>query len=237
MWSKSSTPTPCRCRSGSTRSSKHWPTSPGCRARFGSSRWTTEASACRWTGTPCEARRVGPAALRGRAGSAHPGRRPDRNGVAGGQARRAGRDHGAAQVRHAACGAGPRRAPEVQADAGRGGGARRLAPNGGRHQAVNRPAGGGAGRGAAAVAGQGARRAAAQGELSMPYFTGSAELNAMVARGAPDVLGLLADGVPRAKAAIVAALAGRHDAEDVDLALVRLAVTGRLVEAGRRYTL
>jgi len=67
-------------------------------------------------------------------------------------------------------------------------------------------------------------------------FTGSAELNAMVARVAPDVLGLLADDVPRTKAAIVAALAGRHAAEDVDLALVRLAVTGRLVEAGGRYT-
>jgi len=51
------------------------------------------------------------------------------------------------------------------------------------------------------------------------------------------VLELLADGVPRTKAAIVAALAGRHAAEDVDLALVRLAVTGRLVEAGGRYTL
>ena len=71
----------------------------------------------------------------------------------------------------------------------------------------------------------------------MPDFTGSAELNAMVARVAPAILGLLADDVPRTKAAIVAALAGRHAAEDVDLALVRLAVTGRLVEAGGRYTL
>jgi len=68
-------------------------------------------------------------------------------------------------------------------------------------------------------------------------FAGSADVTAMVERVAPDVLELLADGVPRTEAAIVAALAGRHAAEDVDLALVRLAVTGRLVEAGGRYTL
>ena len=71
----------------------------------------------------------------------------------------------------------------------------------------------------------------------MPYFTSTAELNAMVARVAPTILELLADGTPRTKAAVVAALAGRHAAEDVGLALVRLAVTGRLVEAGGRYTL
>jgi hypothetical protein len=45
-------------------------------------------------------------------------------------------------------------------------------------------------------------------------FTGTAELNAMVARVAPDVLALLADGVPRPEAAIVAALAGRHPADE-----------------------
>src|SRR4051812_53420 len=65
-------------------------------------------------------------------------------------------------------------------------------------------------------------------------FTGTAELNAMIGRVAPAILGLLADGVPRTKAAIVAALAGRHTAEDVALTLVRLAVTGRQVHAGRR---
>ena len=41
-------------------------------------------------------------------------------------------------------------------------------------------------------------------------LTGTAELNAMIERVAPDILALLADGVPRTKAAIVAALAGRH---------------------------
>ena len=67
--------------------------------------------------------------------------------------------------------------------------------------------------------------------------TGTAELNAMIERIAPDILALLADGVPRRKPAIVAALAGRHDAEDVTLALIRLAVTERVVESGGRYTL
>ena len=41
---------------------------------------------------------------------------------------------------------------------------------------------------------------------------GSAELNATIERVAPDILALLADGVPRRKPAIVEALAGRHAA-------------------------
>jgi len=59
----------------------------------------------------------------------------------------------------------------------------------------------------------------------------------MVARTAPAVLDLLADGVPRSKAAIVAALADRHAKEDVVRTLMRLAVTGRVEETGGRYTL
>ena len=71
-----------------------------------------------------------------------------------------------------------------------------------------------------------------------PYErAGSAEINAMVARVAPDVLELLADGVSRTKPAIVAALAGKHDKQDVTHALIRLAVTGRVVETGGKYTL
>ena len=70
-----------------------------------------------------------------------------------------------------------------------------------------------------------------------PVMTGTAELNAMVARIAPAVLGLLADGRPRTKAAIVEALAGRHDRQDVIHALIRLAVTGQVVETGGKYTL
>ncbi len=66
-------------------------------------------------------------------------------------------------------------------------------------------------------------------------FTGSAELNATIERVAPAVLGLLADGVPRTRAAIVEALAGQHDRQDVTLALVRLAVTGQVSDEGGRY--
>jgi hypothetical protein len=46
---------------------------------------------------------------------------------------------------------------------------------------------------------------------------------------------LLADGVPRTKPAIVEALAGRHDRQDVVHALIRLAVTGRVEETGGKY--
>ena len=59
----------------------------------------------------------------------------------------------------------------------------------------------------------------------------------MVARVAPAILELLGDGVSRAKPAIVEALAGRHDGEDVVLALIRLAVTERVVETGGKYAL
>jgi len=68
-------------------------------------------------------------------------------------------------------------------------------------------------------------------------FTGSADVDAMVERVAPAILALLADGAPRPKAAIVAALADRHAGEDVALALVRLAVTDRVRESGGRYAL
>ena len=68
-------------------------------------------------------------------------------------------------------------------------------------------------------------------------FTGSADIDAMVAQVAPAVLGLLADRVPRTKAAIVAALAGRHAGDDVALTLIRLAVIGPVVETGGKYTL
>ena len=68
-------------------------------------------------------------------------------------------------------------------------------------------------------------------------MTGSAEINAMIERVAPDILELLADGVPRRKAAIVEALADRHDGDDVELTLVRLAVTERVIESGGKYAL
>ena len=69
-----------------------------------------------------------------------------------------------------------------------------------------------------------------------PYErAGSEAVNATVARVAPAVLGLLADGRPRSKPAIVAALAGRHDKQDIAHTLIRLAVTGRVVETGGKY--
>jgi hypothetical protein len=68
-------------------------------------------------------------------------------------------------------------------------------------------------------------------------FTGSAEINAMVARVAPAVLELLADGTPRSKAIIVEALAGRQEREDVISTLIRLSVTGQVIEANGRYAL
>ena len=68
-------------------------------------------------------------------------------------------------------------------------------------------------------------------------LTGTAELNAMIERVAPDILELLADGVPRTKAAIVKALAERHAEDDVGLALIRLAVTGQVIETGGKYVL
>src|SRR4051794_2135386 len=68
-------------------------------------------------------------------------------------------------------------------------------------------------------------------------FAGSAEINAMVARVAPAILELLADGVPRRKLAIVEALAGRHDRQDVTGTLIRLTVTGQVQETGGKYAL
>ena len=67
--------------------------------------------------------------------------------------------------------------------------------------------------------------------------TGTADVNAMIECVAPAILELLADGMPRIKPAIVEALAGRHDKQDVVHALIRLAVTGRVEESGGRYAL
>ena len=75
------------------------------------------------------------------------------------------------------------------------------------------------------------------GEPSPPRHQGSAEIAAAVARTAPAVLDLLADGVPRPRAAVVAALADRHAKDDVVRTLMRLAVTGRVDETGGKYTL
>ncbi len=68
-------------------------------------------------------------------------------------------------------------------------------------------------------------------------LSGSAEIEAMVVRTAPSVLELLRDGVPRSKNTIIAALADRHPKEDVVRTLMRLAVTGQLVDTERKYRL
>ena len=70
-----------------------------------------------------------------------------------------------------------------------------------------------------------------------PRHQGSAEIGAMVARTAPAVLDLLADGVSRRRAVIAMALAGRHAKDDVVRTLMRLAVTGRVDETNGKYTL
>ena len=70
-----------------------------------------------------------------------------------------------------------------------------------------------------------------------PHYTSSADTHAMVARIAPIILGLLGDGIPRSRRAFVAALADRYPKEEVELTLMRLAVTGQVLAASGKYTL
>jgi hypothetical protein len=72
--------------------------------------------------------------------------------------------------------------------------------------------------------------------MPKPYAS-SADTEAMVARIAPAILALLGDGVPRSRRAILAALADRYSREEVRRTLMRLAVTGRLDDAGGKYVL
>ena len=68
-------------------------------------------------------------------------------------------------------------------------------------------------------------------------YTSSADTHAMVARIAPIIIGLLGDGIPCSRRAFVAALADRYPKEEVELTLMRLAVTGQLVSVDAKYTL
>jgi hypothetical protein len=68
-------------------------------------------------------------------------------------------------------------------------------------------------------------------------YSSSDDTHAMVARIAPMILELLGDGLPRSRHDIVAALAPHHARDEVVRTLMRLAVTGRLVEAERKYRL
>jgi hypothetical protein len=72
---------------------------------------------------------------------------------------------------------------------------------------------------------------------SMYERASSAGIDAMIDRVAPAILELLADGIPRSKAEIVAALAERHDRQDVISTLMRLTVTDELEQVGSKYTL
>ena len=68
-------------------------------------------------------------------------------------------------------------------------------------------------------------------------YTSSADTHAMVASIAPSILGLLGDGIPRSRRAFVAALADRYPKEEVELTLMRLAVTGQILAVDSKYTL
>ena len=68
-------------------------------------------------------------------------------------------------------------------------------------------------------------------------YTSSADTHAMVARIAPSILGLLGDGIPRSRRDFVAALADRYPKEEVELTLMRLAVTGQILADGGKYIL
>ena len=69
------------------------------------------------------------------------------------------------------------------------------------------------------------------------HYSSSDETHAMVARVTPAILELLGDGLPRSRHDIVDALAGQHAKDEVVHTLMRLAVTGQLVEAERKYRL
>ena len=70
-----------------------------------------------------------------------------------------------------------------------------------------------------------------------PHYSSSADTHAMIARIAPSILELLGDGVPRSRAEITSALAEHHTKDEVRRALMRLAVTGQLVENKRKFQL
>jgi hypothetical protein len=68
-------------------------------------------------------------------------------------------------------------------------------------------------------------------------YSSSADTHAMVARIAPAILELLRDGLPRSRHDIVAALAPQSAKDEVVRTLMRLTVTGQLIEAERKYRL
>ena len=76
--------------------------------------------------------------------------------------------------------------------------------------------------------------------VSPPGKRGAArphDLEQVLARITPDVLALLEDGARRSRREIMAALADRHAKEDVSRTVMRLAVTGRVLQMGSHYAL
>jgi len=71
----------------------------------------------------------------------------------------------------------------------------------------------------------------------MPRYPSPADTEAMIARVAPSIIELLADGVPRSRRAIVDALADQYSREEVRHTLMRLAVSDRVAEVGGKYVL
>jgi hypothetical protein len=66
----------------------------------------------------------------------------------------------------------------------------------------------------------------------------SDDLNAALERVMPDVLALLADGVPRSRPVIITALADRHPRDEIKRAIARLAVLGQIDDrGGSKYAL
>ena len=63
------------------------------------------------------------------------------------------------------------------------------------------------------------------------------EIEELMAQVAPAVERLLADGVPRSRREISTALEPAFTQQDVRRTLMRLAVTGRLVQTGTKYAL
>jgi hypothetical protein len=66
---------------------------------------------------------------------------------------------------------------------------------------------------------------------------GEFEMAELIAQVAPAVERLLADGVPRSRREISTALEPAFTQPDVRRTLMRLAVTGRLVQTGTKYAL
>ena len=72
----------------------------------------------------------------------------------------------------------------------------------------------------------------------MPHsHISSDDTHAMVARIAPAILKLLSDGLPRSRNEMVEALAPQHAKDEVKRTIMRLSVTGRLVETKHKYSL